>query len=222
MNATETHVIDQPAREWTFKGTASASFTEAIGAIGAIVLSIVGLAGILASTLAAIATIVVGAAILVEGGAATSRYRRIVSRIGREGQALELSEGMLTAEFMGGIAGIVLGILALFGTYPAVLLAAALIVFGATFLLTSAALSQLNWQIRLSNPELVHETARQASVVGSDGQLLVGLGALVLGILAVIGLSPLTLVLVGLLSLGVAELFNGSGLGHRMMIGKRK
>jgi hypothetical protein len=82
--------------------------------------------------------------------------------------------------------------------------------------------SQLNWLMGLPSPELVHETARQGAVVGSDGQSLVGLGAVVLGILAVIGLSPLTLILVGLLSLGVAELFNGSGLGHRMMIGGRK
>lgn len=208
--------------EWTFKGTAGASFTEAIGALGAIVLAIVGLAGMLAYTLAAIATIVVGAAILLEGGATTSGCRQIVSRMGGQGQCWELNRGFLTAEFMGGIAGIVLGILALLGTYPATLLAAAVIVFGATFLLTGAAVSQLNWLMGLPSHELVQETARPGAVVGSDGQLLVGLGAVVLGVLAVIGLSPLTLILVGLLSLGVAELFNGSGLGHRMMIGRRR
>lgn len=208
--------------EWTYKGTAGASFTEAIGALGAIVLAIVGLAGMLANTLAAIATIVVGAAILLEGGATTSGYRQIVSRMGGQGQRWELNRGLLTAEFLGGITGIILGVLALLGTQPATLLAAAVIVFGATFLLTGAAVSQLNWLMGLPSSELVRETARPGAAFGSDGQLLVGLGAVVLGILAVIGHSPLTLILVGLLALGVAELFNGSGLGRRMMFDERK
>jgi hypothetical protein len=39
-----------------------------------------------------------------------------------------------------------------------------------------------------------------------SGHLLVGLGAVVLGILAVIGLAPVTLILVGLLSLAAAML----------------
>jgi hypothetical protein len=56
----------------------------------------------------------------------------------------------------------------------------------------------------------------------SSGQMLIGLGAVVLGILAVIGLSSLTLVLIGLLSLGASALFSGSAHGTRMLAESRK
>jgi hypothetical protein len=52
--------------------------------------------------------------------------------------------------------------------------------------------------------------------------MLIGLGAVVLGILAVIGLSSLTLVLIGLLSLGASALFSGSAHGTRMLAESRK
>lgn len=207
MNATETHAMSQPGREWTIHREESVSFTEATGAIGAVVLAIIGLAGILAHTLAAIATIVVGAAILLEGGTFASRYRQPVSRVSGEGQTLEPRAG-LTAEFMGGVAGIVLGILALFGTYPDTLLAAAVIVFGATFLLGGTALSRWNWVMGFRTQAGLDEVSRTLPV-HTGGQVLVGLGAVVLGILGIIGLDPLTLILVGLLSLGVAALSNG-------------
>ena len=42
-------------------------------------------------------------------------------------------------------------------------------------------------------------------------QLFIGLGALVFSILAVIGLAPITLILIGLLSLGAGALFSGPG-----------
>ena len=196
MNATETHAIGQHANDWTHKRAASGSFTEAIGAFGVIVLAIIGLVGLLAHSLAAIATIVVGAAILVEGRALTSGHGQLMAREGDEGQALEWSRGV-TAEFMGGVAGIVLGILALFGTYPETLLGAAVIVFGATFLLTSTAVSQLNWLLGFQMREKAGgEPLRELPAADSGGQVLVGLSAVVLGILAVIGLSPMTLVLV--------------------------
>ena len=126
---------------------ASGSIMEAVVAIGAIVLSIIGLAGMLSNVMAAIATIIIGGALLVEGGAIGSDYGRLISESREESggfDAVELGGG-LTAEFLGGIAGIVLGILALFGTAPTVLMPAAVIVFGAALLLGSAAAAELNW-----------------------------------------------------------------------------
>jgi len=162
---------------------AGSSITEAIGAIGAVVLSIIGLAGVLSNLMAAIATIVVGAAILIVG------LRRLPSPRARG----------FTTEFFAGVAGIVLGILALFGTFTQTLLAVALIVFGASFLLGGFEFWQ--WPG-------VQGGEGEAEMVGfgSGGHVLVGLGALVLGILAVIGLSPLTLILVGLLCIGAVAL----------------
>lgn len=49
-----------------------------------------------------------------------------------------------------------------------------------------------------------------------DGHLLFGLSITILGLLAVIGLSPVTLVLVDPLLLGAAGLFGGSVKALRM------
>src|SRR5262249_7927802 len=119
MNATNAETAHAPAHEWSITKLAGGSVTEAIGAIGAVVLAIIGLAGILSSLMASIATIVIGAALLMEG---------IASR-----QFVFTRE--LKAGFFAGVAGTILGILALFGTAPQTLLAVALIVFGVSFLL---------------------------------------------------------------------------------------
>ncbi len=221
MNTTETHAVTHPATPWALKGTAGGSFTEAVGAVGVIVLAVIGLAGILVHTLTAIATIVVGAAILIEGGAFSSSYAQFASRLSSEGKNTGFRAG-LSAEFMGGVAGIVLGILALFGTAPETLLAVALIVFGVTFLVTSAALTQMNWLMEHPAREPAGEAARTMPFADATGQALAGMGALVLGILAVIGLSPFTLVLVGLLSLAAAALYNTSGYANRMLSARNK
>ena len=159
---------------------------EAVVAIAIIALAIVGLAGDYPLTMAAIATIVTGAAILLEGGAfAHARARQ------------EFNSG-LSAEFLGAVGGVILGILALMGVTTITLLSVAVLVYGITFLLAGAMNSQ-------------------AVTTSMDGHLLVGLSVSVLGLLAVIGIVPTTLVLVGLLILGAMSLFGGSIKGLRLM-----
>lgn len=115
-------------------------------------------------------------------------------------------DGSLTAEFLGGLAGVVLGILALFRMVPDTLLATALLVYGATLLLSSFGNTAAAWRsASFAQPAMESMTARQIPTAHS-GHLLVGLGSVVLGILAVIGLAPVTLILVGLLSLAAAML----------------
>ena len=154
-----------------------------------IALAIVGLAGAYSPILAAIAAIVTGAAILIEGGAFEAWAMRF-----QAGTASQLEAARFpTAEALGGVAGIVLGILALLGVSSATLLPVSVLVFGVTLLLSGSALAERTW---FTGP--------------ADGQLLLGLSVAVLGLLAVIGVSELTLVLVGLWILGVAGLFCGS------------
>src|SRR5262245_42775978 len=119
----------EPAREWNVTRTAGTA-TEAIGAIAVVVLAIIGLAGLFSSLLASIATIVLGAAILLEGVTTDSTYAKTTG-----GVHFAMFSGAFTTETLGGVAGIVLGILALFGGYSQTFLAVALIVFGATFLI---------------------------------------------------------------------------------------
>ena len=201
-------------RDWSLRKLASGSMLESLGAFAVIILAIVGLAGVDANSMAAITTIIVGAFFLFEGGSLTTGYRRVLSEAQSE---KAMTEGGVTSEFMAGVAGIVLGILGLFGIYPLILLPAAVIVFGAALLLTGVTASRLQWLLGYPgrpNPEHLDEALHEvASLSGS--YFFVGVGAIVLGILGVIGLSSVVLTLVGLLSLGVAGLFSGASFTGR-------
>lgn len=197
MNTT-TETIHHPMHEHTFKWVASGSMMEGIGALATMALAIVGLAGLLSATLAAIATIVLGAGILVQSGA----FGAGAASANAAGDAQVIAGEGLGAEFLSGLTGIVLGILALLGVAPMTLLSVALLMFGAAFLLSNSSM-QFN-----------QSTGYRMSSCGG-GHILMGLGALVLGILAVIGISPLTLILVGLLGLGAWALFSGTSMGAR-------
>ena len=178
----------------------SSSLWEALGAIAAMVLAIVGLSHVLPAMVAAVATIIIGAGLLLEGGGAGAQYRQVLSQGAAE-------PGGMTADFLGGLAGIVLGILALFGIAAGTLLSVAVIIFGASVLLSGAAGSHLNWLFGVEAGAPESSTHRPGSLGG--GQVLVGLAAVVLGILAVIGIAQMVLVLVGLLALGAGGLFGG-------------
>lgn len=203
MNTTESQAVHGTLPESFLSEAAGRSVAEAIGGIAAVILAVIGLAGILGNLMACIATIVIGAGILVEGWAVGSTYRHLSTATPGQGTGLN---GALTAEFLGGMAGIVLGILALFRMVPDTLLAVALLVFGATLLLSSLTASQANWRSFSFAQGSAQGGAVGAFPAAHSGQLLIGLGAVVLGILAVIGLVPMTLVLVGLLSLAAVML----------------
>ena len=193
MNATEAQAGYHPAFEQvvaakTFAGTA---IMESLGALATIAVAIVGLTGTLPATMAAIAVIVLGAAVWIEGGGFAASYRTEVSRQGAEAWTLQQSEG-LCAEFLGGLSGIVLGVLALLGVAPITLLSIAALVFGATFLLSSVV------------------------GIGSGARAMFGFAGLVLGLLAVCGLgSSFTLILAALLCLGASPLVNAAAMSAR-------
>src|ERR1041385_689615 len=113
--------------------TAGGSMFEALAAIGAIVLAILGLTEVLPKYMAAIGTIVVGAALFLEGSALGIRANAAAG----QGVQHNLLGGAAGAEVFGGAVGILLGILALFGVSETVLLPAAVIVFGASLLVSA-------------------------------------------------------------------------------------
>ncbi|HZU83613.1 MAG TPA: hypothetical protein VE987_11880 [Polyangiaceae bacterium] len=215
----------QPPRdrhERTVEIVGAGSMVEALGAATAVVLAILGLAGALPGYMMSIATIVLGAAILFQGGTIAARYHRLISQNVRPGGAYsgapELTGGM-TAESIAGIAGIALGILSLLGVLPVTLCAIAVIAFGAAEVLGSAAASRFN-SVSVES-EGLNETARgllrETAKLSLGGQVLVGVAAIVLGILALLGVQPLTLTLVGLLGVACSVLLGGSALGARML-----
>jgi hypothetical protein len=211
-----TDPMDQPEKERTLDVVGGGTGIEAIAGIGTVVLAILGLAGILPLYMMAIATIVVGAGLLVGGGAGASRVHYLRSHAVSNMGFAELTGGLST-EFVGGFAGVVLGILALIGIAPAVLLPVAVIVFGGSLLIGAGATSRIN-RFPAFGDEYSHADAwsREATSAAVGGQVLIGLATVTLGILALVGLNWMTLTLVALLGVGASTFFTGAALTSRL------
>jgi hypothetical protein len=117
----------------------------------------------------------------------------------------------MTLEFLAGGAGIVLGILALLTPATLVLSAAALIVFGGTLLLSAGATAHTSAMQGESAGFSAQPLLREAAKVSSGAQIMIGIGAIVLGILALVGLHAAILALVGQLAIGASLLMAGAG-----------
>jgi hypothetical protein len=207
--------------ERALEASGAGSAAEALGGAAAVVLAIIGLAGGLPVAMMAIATIVLGGAVLLDSFAIGARYERLVRDTwGGETRVSKAQLGTgLSAESLAGVAGIVLGILALLGYMPTTLCAIALIVFGGGLVMGSAARRRFN-AISVSHySEGASHTAQraldEAASVASGGDMLIGAGAVVLGILALLGLYPLTLVLIGFIAVGGAVMLSGSAFGAK-------
>ncbi len=189
------------------------SIIEAVAGIAAVVLTILALVGVAPADLAPIATIVIGVALLIEGGAIAARYSTLLSKAGGEYSTAELGGGM-SAELLGGAGGGVLGLLALLGLTPQVLMSVAVIVFGAALLLGSGVTSRVSsLAIDTAADQRSHLIAREAVLAAAGAQALVGLAAVALGIIALVGISPMILTLVALLALGASILMSGTAMG---------
>jgi len=191
---------------------ATGSGAEAVAGGAALVLAILGLAGLLPIVLASIAVIATGAAFLFQGAAVAARHRLLTLEAG--GGEAEIEMGV-SAEIIGGLASIALGILALVGVETMALLAVSAIVFGGTLLFGSPAM----YRASRAEPgnQVVDEIARQTTAGAAGAQALVGIGAITLGILALVGIVPQTLVLVAVLCVGGAALLSGGALTTKMV-----
>jgi len=199
-------------REATMSIVAGGSFAEAIGGIAAVVLAILGLVGVMPEDMAAIATLAVGVALLLQGIAVATRFSNLFSHTGKRlADAAELGGGM-GAEFLGGVAGGILGVLAILNIAPTTLMSIAIIVFGASLLLSSIttyrvdSLSSKLGQTTLSAGQML------AALAASGIQVLVGIAGIALGIIALVGVSTMILILVGLLCVGGSVLISGTAL----------
>jgi hypothetical protein len=155
---------------------AGSSTTEMVCAAATVVLAIIALAGAAPRYFGPIATIAFGVALAEHGRIAGAHFHGI--------HETHFDRGT-RAEVICGVAGVVLGVLALIGLAPPTLIAIAVLAFGGALLIAS------------------RETS--AAVQG-----LVGGAAIVLGILALIGFAPRALALVALLALGAAALVNAA------------
>lgn len=200
--------IHEHARQWEH----TALTTEVLLAFGALVLSILGIVGLFPTYLAAVAVIGLGAILLFQSSTVVVRYGELLHEAGAtKVDAWELSRG-ITAEFLSGMAGIVLGVLAILGIVPTTLLSVAVITYGATLLLTCGESVLLNSLGKKEN-DLVFQLMYSMSLAAVGAQVLVGLTALVLGILGLVGMSSIMMILVALLATSASILLRSSSVG---------
>lgn len=204
----------------TVSGEAAAygGFVDALGGIATIVLAIIGLSGVKPEILLSISTVVFGAALLIQGGAMLSEFATVESMP----EAGATGSGGLSSLFLVGIAGIVLGVLALLGVYATVLTSVAVIAFGAALLLSSSAVWHLltaqSIAMRFqSRSPMVRMVASEIAVGSSGLQAMTGLAVIVLGILAVAGVFTQQLALIALLVAGAALVMTGSTLSGTLI-----
>jgi len=221
-NSTERARAESPQEETSEKVVATAFAVDAAASAGAVVLAILGLAGIYPSYMAPIAVLAIAGAMLVKSGGVASRFPQLQRHTGRGiGPIVELGGGV-TAELLAGAAGIALGVLALLGVAPATLIEVAVIVFGGALLLGGGETFRVS-HLGPTGPreDTTEYYSRLTAESAGSGESLVGIAAVVLGILALSGLQSGTLVLVALLSLGGAMLLSGAAVGTRLFAALR-
>jgi hypothetical protein len=208
-----------PSEEHTLDAANGSSLAQSIGGLAAIILAIVGLAHVLPHYMVAIGALVIGAAFIFQGGNTFVEFSTLLPRQsgGRSGNSTVGSS--VGTEVLAGVAGIVLGILALVTATPDVLLPIAVIVFGAALILTSGDVSRVN-ALRLeraAGDDTAHQVARQSFSTGGGTQVFIGLTSVVLGIIGLIGYDWAVLSLVALLVIGVSVLISSTALVDKMM-----
>ena len=195
-----------------FGGGAAA---EVLLGLAAVVLAIFGLGGLATTTFAAIATLVVGGALVAYSGAVVLRGREVIEHLEHEPEGLVEVVGGVGAEVMGGGGAVLLAILALVGLDPGPLLAVAAIALGAGALYGGAGQAQLDVIAPVPDPAR-HEATSRAMRSGNAALVVAGLLAGTLGVLGVVGVAPAAiLALVATLVLGVALALAGAATAYR-------
>jgi hypothetical protein len=204
-----------PEEKSHFDYLTAGSIVEGLGGAAAVALGILALAGVLPMYLGPIAILAIAGTLLFTGWSLMSRYATVLHEFGHQiGDVV----GGITVEFLAGLAGIALGVLSLVGVIPFLLAPIAVIVFGTAVVFSGAATYRL---YNLSRAEsqtgtTPHWIIREGVLAGVAAEAMLGLGAIVLGILGVIGLSPWILTLVGVLGVGSSIMLGCSALAGKV------
>jgi hypothetical protein len=196
----------------------SAASSEIVGGAAAVILAILGLAGYGATEMVAAGFIGLGAAFALNGGLLAAERSRVLAQAQSSSlDAAQFSSGV-SVEAVAGIAAIVLAILTLLKIDASVLMPVAALVSAIGMIFTSGTLAQLNWALVSRSERATTERVTHSAVVFAAAfHFLVGVGAIVLAVLALIGFTPLVLSLVALLALGSASVLSGASVASRMV-----
>jgi len=196
----------------------SASASELGGGAAAIILSILGLVHCAPTDMAAVSAMALGAAFALNGGLLGAERSRVMART--HPTTLEAAGFMsgVSVEAVAGVAALVLGILTLLRIDAGALMPVAALVLGIGMVFSSGALARLN-SAALGKPEkpAVERVTYSVAAFAIASHILVGVGGIVLSILALIGFTPLLLSLVALVGLGSASMVTGASMTSRML-----
>jgi hypothetical protein len=204
------------ARQSTYRERAAFGLIDDVGGLATVLLAIFGLAGLYAPILAAIATVVFGVALLVQGRALLAQYTQASVEGAAKIRVSAFAASIRFAVILVGAAGAALGVLALLDFNSAVLTPVASIMFGAGLVLSSVSVWHLNAIRRASakGETSLRDILAHQMVFDSLGvRIFAGLAAIILGVLAASGATyDLTFNLVALLILGSALVLKGGSL----------
>ncbi len=172
----------------------------AVGGAAALALCIIALAGVSPLLLVEIAEIVAGGTMLLGavGGGARAKQAH--------GEARTITGTSASFELVGGLGGVVLGILAIVGVSPAILVEIAAIGLGGALLFSS---------MLPARPGLfgLHDGhVRLAGESAGAVQALAGIGAVTLAILALVGILPRDLTTIAVLGVGAGLMLTGAAI----------
>ncbi len=187
------------------------SVFQTIGGIGALVLGILGVIGIAAGIFGSIAAIAAGGALLIGGTALTARYSRLFPDTKSPRTKRSMLRG-LTVQTIAGLGAIALGILSLVGIAPMTLVAVSVLALGAGLMVASRAITRLDSLLIRNEMESGESVSHSAMFIASATKIIAGLGATALGILALSGVSPLSLSLIAMMAIGTATFAGGAWL----------
>lgn len=206
---------DSSAAGQTYSGMVrqieAGSIVQTLGGIGALVLGILGIVGLAVSVFDSISVIAAGGALLIGGAALAARYSRLFPDTKSRRTKTAMLQGLTFQAFVG-VGAIALGILALVGIAPITLIAASVIALGTALLVASRASARLDALLLRNEMESGESVSHSAMFIADATEIIAGLGAIALGVLALIGLSPLTLTLIAMIAVGTAAFAGGAWL----------
>jgi hypothetical protein len=187
---------------------------ETLGAVTALVLSIIGLAGLFPLDLAAISAIAAGVALLFEGLSVAAQLRPASAEL----VPREATTGEIGVEALAGLGGIVLGILALAHIDAPALLPISALVLGTGLLFAVHPLTEVtNENVYYDRSDTKQEVIHGAATAASGAHALAGLAAIVLGIIGLVTNTPsLAYSLVAFLVLGATVLLGSAAVGGKL------
>ena len=191
---------------------------EGIAAGFAVAMAIIGLVGMYPTLLVAASIIVVGIGLFFEGTAISAKFKELVAATTRGESGKEEVSGGAAIETLGGLLAIALGVLAILEFVPATLIPSAIIVIGACMVLGAATNVRMIY-LSIARPEQssLDKMARHAAFSATGLQVIIGFGAIALGILALLDISPLLLSLIAVLAIAGSMLLSSSSLTGRLM-----